>query len=286
MKVIDFFNKNKGKIVSAIMIAAAIATILGFFWPRPTSIEGDSINVESGDVIKDNKNQVINKPGGNIEKQWNIDNQQGIINFNEQKPQLIHPDSPTHNYKMGLQYLEQLNYPKALEWFEKALDEQLELHGPAHVDTARIYDILAFVYYETDQYDKAIEFYTHAISALGDDSRKSSEVYATFCYNIAAVYLKQADNDKGLVWLQKALAIYENVLGREHPRTVAMYLDIAIIYYNQGNYGQSLRWFLKAKEIREETLGKEHPDTKIVRNNIAYIHEHMSSLGGDSGRAE
>ena len=31
------------------------------------------------------------------------------------KPELIHPTSPSRYYKVGLKYLDQLNYPNALE---------------------------------------------------------------------------------------------------------------------------------------------------------------------------
>ena len=199
------------------------------------------------------------------------------IPSDEPKPTLIHPTSPTRYYKVGLMYLEQLDYPNALKWFQKALKKQLQDPSPMPEDTARIENSLASIYNDMAQYDMAIEFYNRAIAASDDDADKNSATYATFCNNLAKVYYSQAEYTKALEKYQKALAIREKVLGKEHPDTAATYNNIGAAYGNLGDYDEALEWYEKALAIRGKVLGKEHPDTAGTYNNIAIVHAKQSN---------
>jgi tetratricopeptide (TPR) repeat protein len=178
---------------------------------------------------------------------------------------------------VGLQYLEELKYPKALELFEKALKEQLKVHGPAHEDTARIYNSLASLHYDMAYYDEAEECCRHAIVASGDDSEKNGESYGTFCNNLGLVYLMKGNFTEALKLFQKALVIYEKILGGEHPHKAATYNNIAGVYKNQGNYDEAFAWYMKALAICEKVPGGDHPDTAVTYNNIASVYSEQGN---------
>ncbi|MCL2362029.1 MAG: tetratricopeptide repeat protein [Defluviitaleaceae bacterium] len=164
------------------------------------------------------------------------------------------------------------DYPKALEWYFKALAIYEKSLGTEHLSIAITYNNIALVYKNQGDYPKALEWYFKALAIkeknLGTEHPNTAATYN----NIAGVYMDQGDYPKALEWYFKALAIKEKTLGAEHPSTAATYNNIASVYKNQGNYPIALEWYFKALVICEKTLGTEHPNTATTNNNIALVY--------------
>jgi len=169
-------------------------------------------------------------------------------------------------------YSSQGDYPRALEWYQKAIAINEKVLGKEHPDTAAIYNNIAAVYERQGDYPGALECFQKALAISEKVLGKEHPDTATTYNNIAAVYERQGDYPRALEWCQKAIAINEKVLGEEHPDTATTYNNIAGVYSSQGDYPEALEWYRKALAINEKVLGKEHPETATTYNNIAFIY--------------
>ena len=161
------------------------------------------------------------------------------------------------------------DYPKALEWYYKALAIAEKVLGLEHPHTATTYNNIAGVYNNQGDYPKALEWYYKGLAIYEKVLGLEHSSTATAYNNIAGVYHDQGDYPKALEWYNKALVVDEKVLGLEHPSTATTYNNIAAVYNNQGDYPKALEWYYKALAIAEKVLGLEHPHTATTYNNIA-----------------
>ena len=192
-----------------------------------------------------------------------------------------HEKTATSYNNIGLVYMRQCDYGKALEYHQKALATREKVLGTEHPDTAQSYNNIAGVYYAQGDYGKALEYYFKTSEIFEKVLGTEHPSTATSYNNIGLVYKRQGDYGKALEYYFKDLAICEKVLGTEHPDTAQSYNNIAGVYYAQGDYGKALEYHQKALAIREKVLGTEHPDTGQSYNNIGLVYHEQ----GDYGKA-
>ncbi len=147
-----------------------------------------------------------------------------------------------------------------------------KLYGLKHEKTANSYNNLGSIYWQQDNYKKALEYDTKALKirkeVLGEEHPDTAESYN----NIGSVCHKQYKFDEALKYHQKALKIREEILGKEHPDTATSYSNIGEVYCEKGEYDEALEYHEKALKIREEFLGKEHAKTADSYNNIGLVY--------------
>ena len=172
-------------------------------------------------------------------------------------------------------YYQDGNYPKALEFYSKALSIQEKNLGKDHPATGAFYNDIGLVYSDMGDYPKALEFYTKALNIreknLGKDHPATTNIYN----DIGLVYSNMGDYPKALEFYAKSLNIYEKDLGKDHPATATIYGNIGYAYKNIGNYPKALEFCSKALDINEKVLGKEHPSTALSYNNIGSVYSDM-----------
>ena len=174
-------------------------------------------------------------------------------------------------------YYQEGNYPKALEFYTKALSIREKVLGKDHPDTANSYNNIGLVYSNMGDYPKALEFYTKALNIREKVLGKDHPDTATSYNNIGYLYSDMGNYPKALEFLTKALHIKEKVLGKEHPNTATSYNNIGNDYYYMGNYPKALEFHTKALNIREKALGKDHPTTADSYNNIGNDYSDMGN---------
>ena len=167
------------------------------------------------------------------------------------------------------------NYPKALDFYTKALNIREKVLGKDHPTTANSYNNIGFVYSDMGDYPKALEFYTKALNIQEKVLGKDHPDVANSYNNIGSVYSDMGDYPKALDFYTKALNIREKVLGKDHPTTAISYNNIGSVYSNMSNYPKALEFFTKALNIKEKVLGKEHPSTALSYNNIGSVYSDM-----------
>ena len=181
-------------------------------------------------------------------------------------------------YKAGQGFYYNGQYEEALNWYCKSLGITETVLGKEHLSTATIYDCIADVYVELDDFNKALEWYQKALEIREKTIGNEHPDTATSYNNIAVIYESLGDYSKALEWTEKSLTIKVAVLGNEHPDTAASYTNIAAVYNSQGDYPKALEWYQKALAIYEKVMGAMHPSTSTIYNNIANLYLHQGDI--------
>jgi len=170
------------------------------------------------------------------------------------------------------------NYLLAMEYQQKALEIAEGSDTVDELETARLYNNIALIYWNMGKLEQALEYSLKDLAVteklLGTEHPNTATTYN----NIALIYTDMGKLEQALEYSLKALAVREKLLGTEHPSTATTYNNIATIYWNMGKLEQALEYSLKALAVTEKLLGTEHPDTAVSYNNIAMIYMNMGKL--------
>ena len=126
-------------------------------------------------------------------------------------------DSLIANNNLGVIYLAQQDYTKALSTFNEVLAIKEKMLGKNHPDTTSMMNNIAYIYALQGQYTKAEEFYKRAIkirhNALGENNRENGTTFN----NLAQLYVQQNRYNDAEECYQKAIQILKNTLVPDHP---------------------------------------------------------------------
>ena len=147
---------------------------------------------------------------------------------------------------IGIVYDDQGDYPKALDYYFKALKmaEELENKNGIAINLGNI----GIVYRKQGNYPKALDYYFKALKIkeeLGDKTGIAANLG-----NIGVVYYNQGDYLKALDYYFKALKMAEE-LGDKNR--IAIWLgNIGSLYTTQGNYAEAETHLLDALKLDKE----------------------------------
>jgi len=160
------------------------------------------------------------------------------------------------------------DYPKAMNYYLRALRNSIEQFGEQHRYVAASYSNIGLIYDSQGNYIKALEYHQKALdirlSILG---KYHSDVAASY-NNIGIVHKYQGDYLKALEHYQKALDINLSISGAYHPDVAVNYNNIGEIYSSLGDYPKALEYHQKALTMRLSILGEHHPGIATSYNNI------------------
>ena len=193
-----------------------------------------------------------------------------LVSLRERTQGKKHPYTATTYNNIGQTYKSKEDYPKALEFHQKALDIRERVLGKEHPDTAASYNNIAGVYRSQDDYPKTLEYYFKALDISEKVLGKEHPSTATIYNNIGGVYKNQGDYPKALEYYFKALDIREKVLGKEYPDTATTYANIAEIFYSQGDYPKASEYLQKALDIFEKVLVPDHQYIKGIKMSLIF----------------
>jgi tetratricopeptide (TPR) repeat protein len=161
--------------------------------------------------------------------------------------------------------------------YNSAISIHSEHFGSDHPSVSDVLANFGSVYYQYQQFDKAIEQYAHCL--------RIREAASVDNVDIAAVY-----NSLGLAWyrkgeLDRALDLHEKaytLLGNA-KKDAQSQLAIAIagkgnIYKDQGQFTEALKQYERAHDVLVRTLGLHHPDVASSFNNMGQMHVSMGNL--------
>jgi tetratricopeptide (TPR) repeat protein len=170
------------------------------------------------------------------------------------------------------------DYPKAFNYYQKALVIREQVLGKEHPDTAATYNNLAGVYQAMGNFPQALDYYQKDLEISEKVLGKEHPSTATTYNNLACVYQAMGNFPQALDYYQKDLEISEKVLGKGHPDTATTYNNLAGVYQDMGDFPQALDCYQKALQIKEKVLGKEHPSTAATYNNLAGVYQAMGNF--------
>ncbi len=145
---------------------------------------------------------------------------------------------------IGLVY-SRANPRKALEYYEKALADYLELYGEKSDRVVTSYVNIGIAYSNLDQQVQALDNMERALNIrqlLGKGSAQEAFILS----GMGKVYARQQEYDKALAAYEKALAIYRKVYGDKHPEIASTLYLMGSVRHTRGEFKTALQDFQQA----------------------------------------
>lgn len=159
-------------------------------------------------------------------------------------------------------------YDKALSFYEKCLEIELNTLGREHSDVASSYDNIGSTWGTKGNLDMALEYYEKSLAINLKYFNGENLSVAQSYNNIGAIWSDKGDCDKAIKYHEKSLDIRLKSLGEEHPFSATSYNNIGLALKIKGEYDKALENYEKALKIYLKTYGKEHPNVAVSYNNI------------------
>jgi len=164
------------------------------------------------------------------------------------------------HFQKALAYIEELEYSKAKEEFEK--------HIPVAIEDAYIQNEYGVLYNTLGNYDKFLKHSEISLKlAIKEFGEHHSEV-ATRYNNIGEAWRSKGEYDKAIEFYNKALKIKLATLGENHPSTATSYNNIGGAWYSKEEYDKAIEFYKKDLKICLTTLGVNHLSTATSYDNI------------------
>lgn len=151
---------------------------------------------------------------------------------------------------IGVIYMEQGDYPSALEYYLKAL-KVAEETGDKDKIAIQLGNI-GSIYTNQDDYPNALEYYNKALKLFEGSGNRGK--IATVLSNTGIIYWYQRDYAKALEYYQKALKIRDNINDKNGMTNLLG--NIGTVYHVQKDYPNALEYYLKALKVAEEIEDK------------------------------
>ena len=160
------------------------------------------------------------------------------------------------------------NYDKFLKHSEISLKLAIKEFGEHHSEVATRYNNIGEAWRSKGEYDKAIEFYNKALkiklATLGENHPSTATSYN----NIGGAWYSKEEYDKAIEFYKKDLKICLTTLGVNHLSTATSYDNIGSAWNSKGEYEKAIEFYNKALKISLAILGANHPYIATSYNNI------------------
>ena len=158
-------------------------------------------------------------------------------------------------------------------WCEKMSEKELS-HLEFQQDFRSDYDEIFFqpeMYFDTHDYDKAIEFYNLFIEQK--NKTKTKDMHLSIAYqNISRAYLKQENYEKALENSLKSLEIEKSLNGTKSHGLAMAHSMVGFVYNSQGEYQKAREYHEKSLNMLISIHGKKQEAVASAYNNIGAIH--------------
>ena len=145
---------------------------------------------------------------------------------------------------IGLVY-SRSNPEKALDYYQNALEDYLELYGSSDERTVTAYINIGLANRNLKLFNEALDNLEKALAMrqlLGRGNVQEAFIYTS----IGTVYSAQEKREKALVQFNLALEIYKKNYGKKHPEIASIYNLIGNVEQAQGNLREALNNYQKA----------------------------------------
>ena len=162
------------------------------------------------------------------------------------------------NAKIGLSYsglgiieAKQSNYPEALELYFKGL--KFAEDSADNIILAKILSNIGSVYYDTNEFNKSIQYQKKALAIPGKNGFKEDDNLRL--HNIGLCYFELKNYDKCLEFIQKA-ELLDDKLGNLMNKISCIGVR-GRVYFERKEYDKALSIFIKQLELNDE-FGDPH----------------------------
>ena len=189
-----------------------------------------------------------------------------------------------YSLKMGMLLREFGKNEEAAKWLEKSEFFLKKIENPAHLDAARLYDLLGRNSYETRDSTNAIRYFNKSINILSENSlqEKIAKITSQSYLQLAYLFtgnLKMADKAEAM-----ADSAYLTIANKYHPSLLNFYLNLSFIYLNfnlKVNRAETtLRFATKIINIYYPPTDSDYGLLYCYKGQLAYQeHDSEKALG-------
>lgn len=144
--------------------------------------------------------------------------------------------------------------------------------GPVYFATALNLKLLAFLYDQKGDYQKAEATYLRALVAQEKLNGPEHVEVAGVLVGLGTVYVHMEDFARAEQAYARTLTIREKVLGPDSPEVATALYSLSYTFTNRGRYAQAEPLLRRALAIQEKALGSDNPEVAMTLNNLAYLY--------------
>ncbi|XP_028403174.1 uncharacterized protein LOC114525915, partial [Dendronephthya gigantea] len=157
---------------------------------------------------------------------------------------------------------------RANDYYERALEIQLDRLGPNHTNVAISYNNLGDVCKRKGDLDLANDYYQRALEIQLDRLGPNHTNVAISYNNLGDVCKRKGDLDLASDYYQRALEIQLDRLGPNHTNVAISYSNLGDVCKRKGDLDRANDYYQRALEIKLDRLGPNHTNVAISYNNL------------------
>jgi tetratricopeptide (TPR) repeat protein len=188
----------------------------------------------------------------------------------------------TSYINMASIYYKQSQYQKSLEFYQKALENLLELPSSDPLTIATYRSHIAMVYMALDQQDEALRLYEEVLNIRMKHCETNDPLLIDTLHTIGDIYRGKKEFDKALKQYQKARKIQSIFLEaplKHNPSSIAAtHINIAFVHHQQNSIDKALKHFLQALDYQRQYLSEYHPILAFLYKNIGAMYYHLKKF--------
>lgn len=177
----------------------------------------------------------------------------------------------------GIVYKNRNEFPKAIEYYQKAFSIRQRILPADHPDIANSYNNIGDIFHFQNKCEQALDYFIKALKINTDHLGYFNDNVATNYNNIGGVYNTMRDYDNAINNYKKALDIRLKLYGNMNAKVANIYNNIGLSYMLKSDSVNAITYFNKALDISRVVLGDFHPQTANVYNNIGLFYFNQSN---------
>jgi tetratricopeptide (TPR) repeat protein len=182
-------------------------------------------------------------------------------------------------FQRGNQYYSHGDYPKAVDFLQRAAQLAEGAFGPDHPNVSIIYNALANAYLAQGRYAEAEPFLQRALQIREHNLGPNHPDLVPILNNTALMFDNQSRYGEAEALYQRILAIQQAAAGPDHPSVAISLGNLANLYQHQGRYSEAEASYQRALAILEKAFGPDSP-------NLTFIIDNLAALYGNEDRHE
>ncbi|MBF0436817.1 MAG: tetratricopeptide repeat protein [Magnetococcales bacterium] len=177
---------------------------------------------------------------------------------------------------LATNYYNEGNYPKALELFQRALDQKMASVGENDPSVAVSMNNLASILASLGRYGEAAPLFEKALKIKKETLPENDLSIATTMKNLATIYSSQQRWREAEQLQIRTLEIVQGQLGMIHPEVATSLNNLARTYEEEGRYGPAEPLYTRSLAIYAQTSSDNQANALVVMQNYANLLRKMN----------
>ncbi len=162
-------------------------------------------------------------------------------------------------------------YERAARMENKALERNLTLYGVNSEQTARNYLLLAGLYYETSDMERARSHYQRALNLQDYVTRQPAIFQADIMMGLGNLHYEEGGYSRADSFYNAGLRLYREAEGNASTAIATALNGLGDTARKLGRYRQAESLYKQALTMRKRLLGDDHADVAHTLNHLARL---------------